>query len=314
MMDSVCMMDPVCMLSRNRSVLQSSLPRSVLVSVHDVAGRCPGCRNRPWLLGYREAVSSSFSIWRCPLTCKGILGRCHHLLAIRQDRPQPGVKFDAKVSATQCRFRPSHTPSLTWVEPAPSTIPGCSWPRLCRRRCCCCCCCCCGVMGGPALAGAPGNSSFNLAYRGLTDGRCGGGVMMAGGGGGAAPDFFDRSATVARYARFACSRLMQSMYSELGFAAACGAPDGFDLGVSGAFSADEPGDPPLASCVGEACCDCDAGWLEVMPALPAAWRWTTSCRRAELISSNTVTRARSLATWADTAGCGVVGVCGWLCA
>lgn len=45
---------------------------------------------------------------------------------------------------------------------------------------------------------------------------CGGGSIIAGAGGAGAPGFLARSAIVARYARFACSLLMQSMYSLLG--------------------------------------------------------------------------------------------------
>jgi len=39
---------------------------------------------------------------------------------------------------------------------------------------------------------------------------------MAGADGTTPPDFFARSAMVARYARFACRRRMHSMYSWLG--------------------------------------------------------------------------------------------------
>lgn len=55
--------------------------------------------------------------------------------------------------------------------------------------------------------------------------------MIAGAGGATPPDFLARSAIVARYARFACSRRMHSMYSWLGFEA--GALVGSALGSDG---------------------------------------------------------------------------------
>lgn len=102
--------------------------------------------------------------------------------------------------------------------------------------------------------------------------------MMAGAAGGTLPDFLARSAIAARYARFACNRRMHSIYSGLGFCAGL-------LGASEDGSADE-----LPSC--DPCCGGGP------PDLPAAWRFTTSCKSIELMSSKVETRAFSRADWA----------------
>lgn len=93
---------------------------------------------------------------------------------------------------------------------------------------------------------------MSLLYASPIDGIFGGGVIIAGAGGGTPPDFFARSAMVARYARFACNRRMHSMYSGLGFCA-------------GALEASEPWSDPGEGF--DSCAPCCVGGA---PALPAA--------------------------------------------
>ena len=114
---------------------------------------------------------------------------------------------------------------------------------------------------------------------------------------------------------------MHSMYSWLGLLAAPAevgvAPA---LGVSlvprvlfSAFclegSTADMGEVGLLSWVGDVWLD--PGWVDGRPALPAAWRLITSCRRAEFMLSKTVTRAFSRAAASgETVGWALAGA--WL--
>lgn len=111
--------------------------------------------------------------------------------------------------------------------------------------------------------------------------------MMAGAAGATPPDFFARSAIVARYAKLAWRRRIHSTYSRLGF---CVGP----LAASAAWSD-----------VGDGLFSCDACWLGGPPALPAACRLMTSCSKMELISRRVETRAFSRAAAAGL--CAAVG-------
>lgn len=100
--------------------------------------------------------------------------------------------------------------------------------------------------------------------------------MIAGADGAEAPVFFARSATVARYARLACRRRIQSTYSTVGLLAGGLAPSAPLLCACACACASGSvvGDDVLFAWVGEG--SWEFGWFEEMPAFPSFWRFTTS--------------------------------------